>query len=89
MPQPVSDSVWAIQMVNSYFTQSVQLYMNIYVCGAYGPRLGVYIYYYCQLHLRIHLLSFIRRILTDVQTDAQNVDVDDDPLVRKMAVSLM
>ena len=42
MLQPVSDSVWLIKMVNSYFTQSVYLHMNIYVCGAYGLRTGVY-----------------------------------------------
>ena len=63
--------------------------MNIYVCGAYGPRMGVYIYCYCLLHLHVHHHFITRRFLTDVQTDAQNVPVDDDSLVRKMAVLLM
>ena len=37
----------------------------------------------------LHIHSITRRFLTDVQTDAQNVPVDDDSLVRKMAVLLM
>ena len=64
--------------------------MNIYVCGAYGPRMGVYIFQSLKIPLTyLHLLSITRRFLTDVQTDAQNVPVDDDSLVRKMAVLLM
>ena len=37
----------------------------------------------------IYLLSITRRFLTDVQTDAQNVPVDDDSLIRKLTVMLM
>ena len=33
--------------------------------------------------------SITRRFLTDVQTDAQNVPVDDDSLIRKLTVMLM
>ena len=37
----------------------------------------------------MQVYSITRRFLTDVQTDAQNVPIDDDSLVRKMAVLLM
>ena len=37
----------------------------------------------------IYLLSITRRFLTDVQTDAQNVPVDDNTLIRKLTVMLM
>ena len=37
----------------------------------------------------LHIHYVIRRFLTDVKTDAQNVPVDDASLVRKMAVLLM
>ena len=37
----------------------------------------------------LHIHSITRRFLTDVQTDAQNVPVDDDPPIRKLSVILM
>ena len=37
----------------------------------------------------IYLLSITRRFLTDAQTDAQNVPVDCESMIRKLAVMLM
>ena len=52
--------------------------MNIYVCGAYGPRMGVYSYCHCRRHLHLRTLSITRRFLSDVQTDVHFVRVDSD-----------
>ena len=37
---PVTNALWVIKMVNSYFNSYVWLYMNRYLWGAYGPRMG-------------------------------------------------
>ena len=41
--------------------------MNIYVCGAYGPRMGVYIFNHWKFHLHAHLLFITRRFLLTVK----------------------
>jgi len=63
--------------------------MNIYVCGAYGPRMGVYIYSYCSLHLHVHLLSITRRFLTVKETVKDYVPVDSESVTHNMWVLLM
>ena len=41
--------------------------MNIYVCGAYGPRMGVNICCHCRRHLHLHLHSITRKFLITVK----------------------
>ena len=52
---------------------------------------GIYMYHliYTDNDRDIQVHSITRRFLTEVQTDAQNVPVDDEILICKLAVMLM
>ena len=63
--------------------------MNIYVCGAYGPRMGVYIYFHCLLNLHTHHHYITRRFLGVKETVKDYVPVDSESVTHNMWILLM